>query len=145
MEFHFVQPSTGEIAMFVAIGIVGLLTAGILAVAIRGKEGKTTDRIVYGGIVFLLLSTFGEIMFGPQIITQNHTTLSQQLMDEYHVKSNRDPGETISELERSGVSSAVFTRDGKDTPVLIRRINMDDKKMTMEFIVLDNKSLYPKP
>jgi hypothetical protein len=149
MEFHFVPRSMGEIAMFVAICIFTIAGAGVLAVAIRGKEGKTTDRIVYGGgtavIVMLLLSAFGGIMLGARAITQNHATFSQQLMDEYHVKSNRDPGDTIGELERSGMSSAVFTRDGKDTPVLIRRIDMDSTKMTMEFIVLDNKSLYPKP
>ncbi|MNR63290.1 hypothetical protein D3C85_1855460 [compost metagenome] len=41
-------------------------------------------------------------------------------------------------------AATVFTRDGKDTTVFVKKIGTDDKKITMVFTVVDEKSLYPK-
>lgn len=150
MDFQFSQHSVGEISMLVVIGILTLAAVGVVVVAIHGK-GKNTDKIVYGGgvavVVGLLMAGFGGFMFSVQTMTENQAAFGQQLMDEYHVKINRSPGDVMAEVYHAGESNVVFTRDGKDTPVLIKRIggNDDAYKMAMQFIVLDANSLYPKP
>ena len=150
MEFQFSQHSTGEVICLVVIGLLTLAAAGIVVVAQHGK-GKKADVIVFGGgaviLVGLLLAAFGGFRSSVQTMTKDQTAFSQQLMDEYHVKMNRSPGDVLGELSKKGVSDVVFTRDGKDTPVLIRRVDSKDDayKMTLEFIDLGDKSLYPKP
>lgn len=136
--------------VFTALGSL-VLAAATAALSKPKYKDKVKDKAVYATgavmVVGILGAAFGGFMSGEQAVNQNLAVFSQQLMDEYHVKMDRSPGDVLGDLSKKGVSDVVLTRDGKDTPVLIRRVdNKDDAyKMTLEFIDLSDKSLYPKP
>lgn len=156
MELQIANSSVWETVFFVLMMVVTLLGGLVFAAATAALgnpkyKDKIKDKAVYATgavmVVGILGAAFGGFMSGEQAVNQNHATFSQQLMDEYHVKMDRSPGDVLQDLSRSDVSDVVFTRDGKVTPVLIRRVDSRDDayKMTLEFIDLGDKSLYPKP
>lgn len=141
MQFQ-VQHSSGW------IGLAAILVGCAIAIAIF----FSTDKIENAGVVrrrliiclfVLFLSAGSGFWLVKQDYVQIDASFSKQLMDEYHATSSRSFPSINYDLGPSSGATAVFTRDGKDTPVFIRLINRDGEKITMTFTKLDDQSLYP--
>lgn len=129
--------------MVVIAGVVPVLAIVTLCIA---KNTRRAEIFAGVGMCVAVVSFMGCI--GIDILNTNHNNanFSNQLMDEYHATSNRPISAIKAEVDASGGSNAVFTKDGKETPVFVSLGNRDDKDhMEMKFLVLDDKSLYPKP
>ena len=137
MEFQSIQTSPWVVILLAAaLGFI------IWALVLPVRSGKVW------GVVLALFMACG-CLFGAMTITiqqknQTNEAFSKQLMNEYHASSSESFSTIHGELSEYNEASIVMTRDGKDTPVFVKRVNHDDTKYTMVFTVLDEKSLYPK-
>lgn len=143
MDFQFIQFPLWAQIMNIIAGVVPVLAIVNLCIAKNTRRAEFFALIGVAIAVTCVMGCFGGGVLNTQ---QNNASFSQQLMDEYHATSNRPLDKIKAELDSSGGSNAVFTKDGKATPVFIKLVNHDDKDyMTMQFLVLDDRSLYPKP
>lgn len=139
MEFQIIQGSVWTIVLMVAAWIA---TYVLVMALIRNSIGVPALAILLSVVI---LGTVGSTMLSYQNRDRNDASFSKQLMDEYHATSNRPLSAIREDLTRRDETNAVFTQDGKDTPVVIKSVNREDKRITMVFTALDDKSLYPKP
>lgn len=118
------------------------LIAGILMTEDRNPNIRPL------GIALLVLSIIGIgifIWWRWNAAVKTNVSFSTQLMDEYHAESSRPFSAIHESLHHSNGTTTVLTRDGKDTEVLVKALYGNAQRIAMEFIVLDNKELYPKP
>jgi hypothetical protein len=122
------------------------LIAMIMIVAIFGKWPlKITVWIMSSLFALAVASLVGMFVVDGQRDAENNASFSQQLMDEYHVTSSRDLSGIRRDFYRFDEARTVFTQDGKETPVFIKLLRKNDKMIIMDFTVIDDKALYPKP
>ena len=143
MEVQIIQPVMG----YILLG-VGFAAAAGMFVAFFKLSGRWDNKrlpIIFTalGSIFLL-SSIGSCVLCYQGAEQNNANFSKQLMDEYHASSSKSFGRIQSDFADYNESSVVFTRDGQNTIVIIKRIDGNAQKVTMAFTVVDEKSLYPK-
>lgn len=148
MELEIIELSSwGTVASI--LSIVGLV-AGMFVVAVSfvlllvdGKPKLATVICVTG-----LALGYGSALANSSIYGENtakqEASFSQQLEEEYNAKSSRSLADMRKDFTAYNEAATVFTRDGKDTTVFVKKIGNDDKKITMVFTVVDEKSLYPK-
>lgn len=132
------------------IGLAAILVGCAIAIAIFFSTNKMENvgvirRRLIICLFVLFLSTGSGFWFVKQDFDQINTSFSKQLMDEYRASSSRSFSSINYDLNPSSGATAVFTRDGKETPVFIRLVERDGEKVTMTFTALDDQSLYPKP
>jgi hypothetical protein len=139
MEFQLVQGSVWTIVLMVAAWIATY----VLVMALIRKSVGVAELVILLSVI--ILGTVGSTMLSVQNRDKNDASFSKQLMDEYGATSSRPLSDIKEDLTRHDQTDAVFTQDGKDTPVSIKLVNRDDKKITMGFTVGDNKPFYPKP
>jgi hypothetical protein len=128
------------------IYILGILAVVIAAVVLTALvKGTLSHTIVAVGLLVSLLMSCGGIFLAVQNRVENDARFSQQLMDEYHVTSNRSLSAMQFDFNRYRGSDVVFTQDGRDTPVFVKLVSRDDNQVTMVFNVIDGSSVFPKP
>jgi hypothetical protein len=145
MIFQINRSSTWKILLQIYSVVIPALAALIAGIILSGSDSPETRTM---GVILFVVGVIGIgclIWLTSHIRVKADTSFSNQLMDEYHAKSSRSFSAIEEDLYRSYGTSTVFTRDGKDTSVFIRRINQDGKKTTMTFTVIDDNSFYPKP
>lgn len=143
MDFQIIQIPLWAQVMGVIVGVLPVLAIVTLCIA---KNTRRAEFLAVIGVAVAMTCFMGCILVGQLNMNQNNASFGQQLMDEYHATSNRPLSKIKSELDASGGSNAIFTKDGKETPVFVSLVNRDDKEhMDLKFLVLDDKSLYPKP
>jgi hypothetical protein len=148
LELEIIELSSwGTVASI--LSVVGLV-AGMFVVAVSfvlllvdGKPKLATVICVTG-----LALGYGSALANSSIYGENtaqqEASFSQQLEEEYNAKSSRSLADMRKDFTAYNEAATVFTRDGKDTTVFVKKIGNDDKKITMVFTVVDEKSLYPK-
>ena len=113
-------------------------------------ERPALSWILYGFAIVLICAFIGTIAWGFNIRDQEHSQdnakFSQQLMDEYHVKSSLPLSDINLAVKDHDNAETVFTApDGTKTAVLVKVINRTDHNLTMTFNVLNTTTFYPKP
>lgn len=97
------------------------------------------------GIGVALVFAAGAMVLAHRTASLNNASFSRQLMDEYCVTSSRSLYQIEASFSDPYEANTVFTRDGVETSVLVKRLNTDRQKMYLSFNVLGDDSLYPKP
>ena len=125
----------GGVALVVVLGLIFIFV-------------KMPDKLMITTVITALVVVIGAIagVLGQDFArqAQHDANFSKQLMDEYHASSNRSLAEIQSDFARYNESNVIFTKDGKDTAVSIKRTDIDREQVTMVFTVIDEKTLYPK-
>jgi hypothetical protein len=148
MVFQMV-PDSPWLMIFWVAEAVSILAVFIILVLVK-KNREDDHKLSVLRRIFLVLIVcgvgcwIGMAAALHQQVEQNNVSFSEQLMNEYHATSSRSFSAIEVDFNRPNGVTAVFTRDGRDTPVIIKLVSRDGKKMTMELTLLDGKSLYPK-
>jgi hypothetical protein len=136
-----IQDSIWTVIYALAVVII-ILVVVMLTALVKGAVPGPGIFLILAGI---MISCVVALVLVVQNRTENDDNFSRQLMDEYHVTSNRSLSAMKADFTRHHGSNVIFTRDGKDTQVFVKQVASDDKKITMAFTVIDDKALYPKP
>lgn len=142
MVYQIIQESPWYL-IFGTSGIL-LIPAMVLFLIFSKLGPKLTVGIFVAGCALVIACMIGVFVGGQQRVDQNDTNFSKQLMDEYGVTSSRSMYEINLDFSRFDEARTVFTKDGKEIPVYIKLVHKDDNQVTMDFTVIDEKSLFPK-
>lgn len=133
-------------SVWTVIIILGVLAVVVAAVALTGLvKGTLSHTVVAVGLFVSLLMSCGGLFLVAKDRSDQDASFSKQLMDEYHATSSRPLSAIQRDFSRYHEANAVFTQDGKDTPVSVQLIEGNDKKVAIVFTVMNDKSFYPKP
>lgn len=129
-----------------AVGIVtGLLVvAGSFTAMIHREKPTLAIILIIAGIAITGGSGFVNGAIDEDQATQQEANFSQHLKEEYNATSSRTLADLRKDFNEYNEAPTVLTRDGQETPVFVKNISDDGKKLTMIFTVLDEKALYPK-
>lgn len=136
-----IQDSIWTVIYALAVVIIVLVVVMVTALV----KGAVPGLGIFLMLVGIIISCVVALVLAVQNRTENDDNFSRQLMDEYHVTSNRSLSAMKTDFARYHGSNVVFTQDGKDTQVFVKQVASDGKEITMVFNVIDGNSLYPKP
>lgn len=133
-------------SVWTVIILLGIMAVVVAAVALIGlAKGTLSHTVVAVGLFVSLLMSCGGLFLAAKDRSDQDASFSKQLMDEYRATSSRPLSAIQRDVYRHHEATAVFTQDGRDTPVAIKVAEGSDNKVTMVFTVMNDKSLYPKP
>lgn len=148
MELDIIELSTwgttGAVLSIIGMFVGMVSMAASLAVLLVDRKPKLAAVICVVGLVLGYGSGLVNSSIFRDRTAQQEAKFSQQLEEEYNATSSRSLADMRRDFEEYNEAATVFTRDGKDTTVFVKKIGNDDKKITMVFTVVDEKSLYPK-
>lgn len=135
-----IQDSVWTVIYALAVVIIILVVVMVTALV----KGTVPGMGIFLMLVGIIISCVVALFLAVQNRVENDDAFSRQLMDEYHVTSNRSLSAMKGDFARYHGSNVVFTQDGKDTQVFVKQVASDDKKITMVFNVVDGSSVFPK-